>query len=189
MNQIIDFYNEKSKTSQCGWQAACWESESDQYERFVFSTSIMQNNISVLDVGCGYGDFYNFLKKRYKNFNYTGIDISEKIIKKAKENNSFANFECADVLDYQIQSDCVFALGTFNLKVQSEYIEKYIKKCYELSKQKSCIILTSESTKEKCDEVYFYDPKAIFNIAYSLCNKIIVNTASIDNEIVLLMYK
>ena len=51
-----------------------------------------KNNFSVLDVGCGLGDFYSFLKKKKINFKYTGIDINEVFINKCKRKYKNINF-------------------------------------------------------------------------------------------------
>ena len=39
---------------------------------------------TVLDVGCGLGDFYRWLNTKHNNINYTGIDITTSMIDIAK---------------------------------------------------------------------------------------------------------
>lgn len=191
MNQIIKYYDEACKNAEFGWQASCWASENDQYGRFVVASSSLTENCSVLDVGCGQGDYYKFIKQRYKNINYLGIDISEEMIKSAKIKNPNGNFEKIDVLESNLEADYVFALGTFNLKTKDQlsYIKKYIEKCYESCKKRLCVCLTSELAEEKCSDIYFYNPQYIFDIAISLSSRVIINTASITDEIVLHIIK
>ena len=43
------------------------------------------NGKSLLDVGCGVGGFYGFLKERDVRVDYTGIDICEDMIRAAKQ--------------------------------------------------------------------------------------------------------
>src|SRR6185503_1230336 len=38
---------------------------------------------SVLDLGCGLGDLYPFLRKRFGALDYTGIDVVPEMVKKA----------------------------------------------------------------------------------------------------------
>ena len=53
----------------------------------------------MLDIGCGYGGFYNILKKMKKRINYTGIDFNEDMIINAKKNiqNQTSNITLAQI--------------------------------------------------------------------------------------------
>jgi SAM-dependent methyltransferase len=76
---------------------------------------------TVLDYGCGTGDFYRFLKRRGVNVRYTGVDINEKFIALAKKKYP----ECAfHVMDADADADAlegvfdyIFICGVFNLQV------------------------------------------------------------------------
>ena len=68
--EIIKFYNESCENSTSGWEASRWFSEESQYERFAIAAGFLLPECSVLDVGCGTGDFYEFIKSRYKNIKY-----------------------------------------------------------------------------------------------------------------------
>ena len=59
-----------------------WRNQKQQFLRFRILKEISENleGTSVLDIGCGFGDFYNYLKKNDINVKYTGFDISPKII-------------------------------------------------------------------------------------------------------------
>lgn len=59
-NEIAAYYDETCRNSQYGWQASLLFSEDDQYVRFATVNSIIAPNSSVLDVGCGQGDFCPF---------------------------------------------------------------------------------------------------------------------------------
>ena len=50
---------------------------------------------SVLDVGCGVGHFYPWVK----GMDYLGIDLSEDMLRKAREFNPNGKFEYGDVYD------------------------------------------------------------------------------------------
>ncbi len=68
---------------------------SDFYEseRFFFTSELMSNVSSVLDVGCGGGGFGNALRKKFGNkFSYTGIDVNETEVVGGKERFPELNF-------------------------------------------------------------------------------------------------
>lgn len=73
-----------------------WNYHVKQYEEMYRSTlsiinflkfKIPNENISVLDVGCGGGADIHWLKKFYPNWNFVGIDMDNKAINLAKEMN------------------------------------------------------------------------------------------------------
>lgn len=61
--------------------------------------NFLRNGSTVLDIGCGYGGFYNILKKMKKRINYTGIDFNEDMIINAKKNiqNQTSNITLAQI--------------------------------------------------------------------------------------------
>ena len=73
----------------------------------------------VLDLGCGIGDFYPYLKDRFAHFDYTGIDIVPEMIEFASQRYPDARFECRDVLLDPLTEDFDFVLicGIFNNEI------------------------------------------------------------------------
>lgn len=188
---IAEFYNNLCANYQESWQAAGWQSEENQYANFVLISSIISPNSSVLDVGCGQGDFYNLIKN--KKINYCGIDISESMIKKAKLKNPNANFTQKDFLKEKFENfDYVVASGAFSFQTENqyEYIEKCIRSCYNLSNKASAITMTSELADVKYEEpLFYYNPVKILEITLKFTPYIIINTSSLPNELVLFMFK
>jgi SAM-dependent methyltransferase len=77
------------------------------------------NNSTVLDYGCGTGDFYKFLKRRGINVKYTGVDINENFIRLAKNKYPECTFNVMNADDDQFEGfyDYIFICGVFNLEV------------------------------------------------------------------------
>ena len=60
-----------------GWEASAWASKENQELMFKCLTLVGDVSTgSILDVGCGQGDLYDYLEPE----DYTGIDISTKMI-------------------------------------------------------------------------------------------------------------
>jgi cyclopropane fatty-acyl-phospholipid synthase-like methyltransferase len=190
LENISKFYDQSCENSKHGWQASRWQSEDDQFERFVASSASLHSNCSILDVGCGQGDFYEFIRSRYKGIEYKGIDVSEKMIIKAKEKHG--NFENKDILNFNEKFDYVFALGTFNLCVENqyEYLIEHINKCFSCCKKAIAIALTSEASDIKYERpIYYYCPKKVLDLALQVSPYISINTAILPSEIILSIYK
>lgn len=194
-SEIAAYYDQSCRNSQYGWQASLLFSEDDQYVRFATVNSIIAPNSSVLDVGCGQGDFCPFAK--IKNLFYTGVDVSGEMIQKAKQKFPAANFVQWDFVSNPIEEkfDYVMALGTFSLKVENqyEYIEKALRQCFaNCNKAVAATILTTVSdVKYEGDEskLFYYDPAKLFAIASKITPYLIFNTATLPCEVALYMYK
>lgn len=195
-HEPAEYYDLLCKNTNFSWQASGWESEEDQYGRFLLTSSVIKKESSVLDVGCGQGDLYSFLKERMSNsnssFNYHGIDVSPKMIEAARSKYSEANFSCDDFLNLKEDQkyDHVFALGTFSLRAedQDSYIKSCVSKCFRLTRHTCTITVTSETSDIKYDEIFYYKVADIARIASSLSKKIVINTASSPCEIILTLY-
>ena len=61
-----------------------WSNTQIQEIRFKILSEVgIKAGDSVLDVGCGFGDFADFLNKRGKPVDFTGIDLSEELLRKS----------------------------------------------------------------------------------------------------------
>ncbi|HUV72423.1 MAG TPA: methyltransferase domain-containing protein [Clostridia bacterium] len=120
-------------------QALSWSSQEAQLIRFQALLGIGDlEGKSILDVGCGLGDFYQFLKLNFDRFSYLGIDLVPKLVEKAKIKYPRAKFKSWDIMEFpQKTFDYVLASGIFSFKVANHkkiYFEM-IKKIYSLSRQ------------------------------------------------------
>ena len=76
----------------------------------------IQENDSVLDVGCGVAHFYNFLESKGWNGEYLGIDPNRQAIMLIDE---YINTKCGTIEDLDdTKYDWVIASGVFNIGLQ-----------------------------------------------------------------------
>ena len=68
---------------------------------FEFIKKLVRSGDSVLDLGCGNGRFYQYLHD--KKIKYLGVDVSKKLISKAKKLNPAALFKAVDILNFKSQ--------------------------------------------------------------------------------------
>lgn len=125
-----------------------WNSPNSQKLRYQVIKELLvyghkSANISVLDVGCGFGDLYGFLKAegllKRQRIKYRGVDIAPKIINVAKKKYADANFLVQDVLaDRSIKKvDYVFCSGIFNIRTMDrvdhfEFVKNMLLRMYDL---------------------------------------------------------
>lgn len=121
---VKKFYSEnRSETSQLY--------KSEKY----FLDKIDLSNISILDIGCACGGFFNIFREMAPSIKYTGVDISKNLIDGAKLLHPEAEFHVSekDRLDFPPSSfDLVFSSGVFHMT--DKWKELY-REAYRVSKE------------------------------------------------------
>ena len=102
--------------------ALLWSNAQIQALRFEVLANIgIQTGDSVLDVGCGFGDFYAYLKRQQCFTSFTGIDISPELIEEGRRQYPDVKLLTGDIfdLDPPVSSvDYVTLSGTLNRKFE-----------------------------------------------------------------------
>ncbi len=62
--------------------------------------------VSLLDAGCGTGAVISLLQEKYPDKNYTGIDLSSKMIEAARRKNVGVDFICGDCEELPFERNC-----------------------------------------------------------------------------------
>lgn len=110
---------------------------SQQIKFKTLADTIDFNNKSVLDVGCGFADFSTYLDSRFTNVQYTGVDISDGMVKVAKEKHPNKNIQKLNILETNPngQFDIVTANGIFYLLGEhaQQLTQELIKKMFSLA--------------------------------------------------------
>ncbi|HIP14832.1 MAG TPA: class I SAM-dependent methyltransferase [Sulfurimonas autotrophica] len=152
-----------------------WNGEKSQVLRFEqLSKIIINDEFTLADIGCGYGKYCEYLESNFKNYDYTGYDLSGEMIKNAKQLYAKkANVEFVNIQDLtQIKEiDYSLASGIFSVKMQHNEAEwlSYIVETLEQINQKSkkgfsFNMLTKYSDKEYMkDNLYYADPLFFFD--------------------------
>lgn len=152
-----------------------WNGVESQTLRFEQLCKIVDtsNQFSINDLGCGYGALYDYLVHRYEKFSYSGIDVSESMIRAAEQryqNISQAHFvlssEPEQIADYSVAS------GIFNVRLDRSDDEwrSYLEATLDTLDRTSRLgfafnCLTSYSDADKMrDYLYYADPCVLFDI-------------------------
>ncbi len=152
--ELIDFYNIHLNKFGQSPQALRWTDEG-QTGRYRFIARILKKikPETLLDFGCGLGDLYAYLRQEGISLNYTGIDINEKIIKRAKQRFPEKRFLCMDIeeQDFAERFDVVVACGVFNLRVAGidESMKSCLKKLYSMTNKVMIVDLLTWYVKRR----------------------------------------
>ena len=141
-------------------------------EKF-FLERIMESGMSVLDVGCANGDLYVGLKEKYSIVKYTGIDVAENLLEKARVICRDADFIHGNLLeDNPFGKDDKFDLVTATGVLQHEQeFSSLVQSMLELSNNYVLVDLKLFHTHETiCDinKAYCDHDSKIYFIVYNI---------------------
>lgn len=174
---IEQYFNQKALLFGPTHKAVGWSSKERQYARFSRIYDAIQDvSGTVLDVGCGVGDFYHFLleKQRFASvvsksqglkFEYTGIDISGEMVSLATSAYPGGNFLKKRLEDMGEEPyDVVLACGTFNMHQGGShdlYLKQSIQWLLSLTKQHCCVSLLTDRCVPKHDMFYYANAEIV----------------------------
>jgi len=194
----LDFGTEvsldKDKVLRCGWR-----SKESQLMRFEVLLGEIIDGDRILDVGCGTGDFYQYLKDSGLNFSYVGTDISPELLKIAesrykKEN---ARFVLMDILDLEpnyrwlSKSEVVVASGIFTMRKHRslEYLDTMISRMMALSTSVVAFNLLSSFADEIKDSSRYYSPSEVIMLITRHTHKFKILHDYMPHDFTCVLYK
>ena len=194
----MKYYEELYKKYGYSPKSLGWE-KGKQFLRFHQLTCDFElENTSILDVGCGFGDFIKYLNlNKIKNIKYVGVDIIEEFILEAKKlySNDDIKFYKSNFLDLEISEtfDYGIASGTFNLAIEGingyDNIESNLIKMFShCSKAVSIDLLTSRVDYTHSHN-FNSDPIKILKMAYGLSKSVVLKNNYFPFEFSITIYK
>lgn len=110
----------------------------------------INNGNKLIDLGCGNGRFWGYLRnvgnnKGVKDIQYVGVDNNEKLIKKACENYPEAKFIVGDMLDLPMKDnsiDSIVAIASLHHIPSNDLRKQAIKEMHRILKKNGVLIIT-----------------------------------------------
>lgn len=195
-SKIKSQYQKRFKKYGVSPKSLFWKRKGAAHQRFrQFWAQIDFNNKSVLDVGCGFGEFGKFLSKRYKNVDYTGIDIVPEFIEEAKKNLPALKFLVCDYLKDPINEkfDVVIASGILNSNVSNniDYRKKAILAMFGNTKKVFAFNMLGAHPRPAGDSeknTWYADSLEILDYCMSLTRRVIFRANYNPKDFTIFMY-
>ncbi|HTC21104.1 MAG TPA: class I SAM-dependent methyltransferase [bacterium] len=143
-----------------------WRTRQNQELRFRTLSGIgdLQNK-KILDLGCGLGCFYGFLKDRGWQGEYTGIDILDMMVQAARKRFPDARFEKRDILRRPPSEkwDYVFVNGVFNHKVKDNWawIDQMVRQSLESAREGMAFSLLNLEVGWLDSDLFYAHPREL----------------------------
>jgi len=171
--EIINLYEMRLEKYGNSVKTIGWRDKEQQYLRFKILSEIGDlNGANILDVGCGFGDFYEYLIDRDVKIDYTGYDISPKIIDVAISKHPQIRLKVRDILKERIgeKFDYVLESGILNKRISNniEYAKKMITRMFELCEIGIAVNMMTDYVDYKEDYLFYYSSEDIFKFCKGL---------------------
>ena len=151
----------------------------------------------ILDVGCGIGMFYEYLRHtgiRVKS--YIGIDIVEPFIESNRQQFPDARFEVVDIFQDPLDSfacDVVFMSQVFNNKYKDadneEVAREAMRRLFDLAEVGLAIDFMTSYVDYNEDDLHYFSPEKMFTFAKTLTRTVALRHDYLPFEFTLFLYK
>ena len=168
--ELLSFYNRHLKDFGDAPQAVRWtpEGQLQRYENLLKMAGDFTGK-TVLDFGCGKGDFYGFLNEKESSFHYCGIDINENLLTLARRKYPEAEFLALDIEEetFQRAFDLILVCGVFNLRVAGieETMKNIVKRLFGLCAEALHLNLLSYYVPRRNIELFYVKPEELLQFA------------------------
>ena len=190
--QIIKYHKDLLKLYSINDVISMGWADNSQLIRFEILSEIDDlNNKSVLDVGCGNALLFDFLKKKYPNFRYTGLDLMDEFLEYAisRLNSDEVKFlkgnfmsDSLPLLDYYVAS------GTLNYKNNNPlHVFQSISHLFKSARLGFGFNLLSIAPKNQ-NIVVAFNKEMIFEFCKMLTPKCSIRDGYLENDYTIFMY-
>ena len=169
---------------------------SSQEKRFAAALGLGSfHGRSMLDVGCGFGDFLAYLNERGIRPRYTGLDITPPMIERCKRRfeGSEARFVIGDALGYEPDErfDYVVASGIFGYAAKGtrQRVRPTVEHLFSLTEIGLAVnFLSGCAPRRSPGRLYVY-PWDMLQLALGLTPAVRLDHAYLPNDYTLCMYR
>ena len=157
-------------------------------------------NLSILDIGCGRGDLFAFMKEQYEDVfldsNYYGIDKNEIVINAGKQKYNIDNIHLQDFNSFKSETkyNWICALNYFNDPVEDSYkvLYKTIDRMFNLSSDAIVFNIITNQADIQQDQITsysIYDAGQILNHLTNVYKKVIVRSDYLLGDTMFYVFK
>jgi trans-aconitate methyltransferase len=190
--KLIESYNKSLETY--GYDPRSLQVKDRQELRYRILSEIGNlSDCSILDVGCGFGDFGEFLVKRGMKVRYTGFDINPNLVRVGRQAHPNARLEVRDIETDKMDErfDWVFESGIFNNKISDNeaWVKNMLRKMFELCDKGVAANFMSSYVDFKMDYSHHASPEEIFSYCKTLSRRVLLRHDYMPFEFAVYVYK
>lgn len=165
-------------------------------QRMRFEVFVINHNLqgcSLLDVGCGTGDLFDHLQRRGAPCEYTGIDLSPAMIRRARTRFPSAAFFEGNAVDAfsDKQFDYTVSIGIHNIKVSRAWdiLAASLRHQYEMCKRAAHASLLSDRYEKFGEHVQAWRVEEVLALALSITPYVVLRNDYLPNDFSVTLYR
>lgn len=193
--ELLTFFDRHLRDHGDTPQAVRWTPEGQRLRYEAFREIIGDlGGKSLLDFGCGKGDFYGFLHDRGRSSAYCGVDVNAGLTAMARRKYPEAEFLTLDVEEtsWKRRFDVVVACGVFNLRIGgiAASLQETLKILYGLCREALHVNFLSARTPRHDVELYYVEPTDLLRFALEeLSPRVTLRHDLVPNDVYLSVYR
>jgi len=174
--RITGLYDQRLAEHGLDVRTVGWGTKSEQEMRFdVLCRGLDLRGKRVLDLGCGLGDFVSYAEAKYGgDFNYCGMDISEKLITAARQrfDGPKRDFIVGTLTPHSDigEFDVTLLSGTLTFKVTDNIatMKNILTSAWSRSTEAVCCNFMTAYADFTLDKNFHYSPEEVFALSKTL---------------------
>lgn len=183
---VISRYTDKYKKFGYSQKSLGWDKGKQDIRFEILASQWDFSDASVLDIGCGFGDFYRFANEKFGPLRkYTGLEIVPSLIDKGRElYGSNRDFEIisSSVTEWEPVGEYDFAVisGLFNFKLEGgsndnyEFIEFVLTRSLAAVSKGVAANYLSDKVDYEYQNTFHSNPGRILEISYKLSRNLVL---------------
>jgi len=193
LKAVQQFWDERARLSGSNYYTIDWSQRTQLMRFLVFAQLAQLDGASILDIGCGTGDFLDFLEHQRIPADYTGFDISPVMVERCRERFPNAKFVSGDFLVWNPNRTFGYtiAFGIHNIKADGarDILEATLRRQFELSDKAAHISILSSRYKNFDSHIQAWDPMEILEMAMSITPYVVFRHDYLPHDFSLTLFK
>ena len=198
---VISRYTERYKKFGYSQKSLGWDKGKQEIRFDILTTTWDFKDVAVLDIGCGFGDFYRYASAKFGSLRkYTGLEIVPSLIEKGMEMYGHnRNFEIipASITEWEPHGEYDYAVisGLFNFKLEGggkgnyEFIDFTLKQAMSAVSKGVAANFLSDKVDYEYENTFHSNPGQILEIGYALSRNLVLRNDYFPFEFTLLLNK
>jgi SAM-dependent methyltransferase len=193
-NALIQLYEDRFAVMGYDLRTIGWKGREDQALRFEVLCDIADlTGKRVCDIGCGFGDMYDYLSSRFGRVAYTGIDLAPSLVEKARELHPGVDFRVRDILEDRLTDrfDYFLLSGALNYRFADnmKLTRDMLALMFELADEGVAVNFLTSYVNYEHPRNFHHNPEAVFALARSMTRWVTTRHDYGLWEFTLFMYK
>ena len=193
VQKIIEHYNSLYKKYGYSDKSIGWGKNRKNLRYHILCSKFNLNGKSILDYGCGFGNLISYLNYNYEGFDYTGLDINEKLLNEAKIQYPEYVFKKVNFLNSNLDQkyDYIVSSGVHNTNIGDNYsiIKDTMGKFNEASNYGFAMNFLSTNVDYEEKKLFYSSPSKILEMGLNHSSNVLLRHDYMPFEFTLIVFK